>query len=52
MGTHYEEVEEMPRSATARNLEYTDEVAETYPWVKELTEAEGKAQRGLRADPA
>ncbi len=52
MGTHYEEVEEMPRSATARNLGYTDEVAETYPWVKELTEAEGKAQRGLRADPA
>ena len=39
-GTFYEESEEMPRSATARNLGYTDEMAKQYPWVKELTDQE------------
>lgn len=39
-GTFYRHKEDMPRSATARNLGYTDEMAETYPWVRELTLAE------------
>ncbi|MEL6378609.1 MAG: sterol desaturase family protein [Pseudomonadota bacterium] len=50
LGTHYEEAEDMPRSATARNLGYTDQVAVKYPWVKELTDQEGKSRGGLRAD--
>jgi len=51
-GTRYEEAADMPRSPTARNLGYTDEVAKTYPWVKSLTDAEGESQRGLRAESA
>ena len=50
VGTHYEEQSEMPRSSTARNLGYTDDVAKKYPWVKELTDAELPAQRGLRRE--
>ncbi len=51
-GTHYEKKEEMPRSPTARNLGYTDEVAEKYPWVKELTDKDGKSGQGLSSKPA
>jgi len=50
LGSHYEEAEDMPRSATARNLGYTDQVAVKYPWVKDLTDREGKSRGGLRAD--
>lgn len=50
LGTHYEEVDDIPRSPTTRNLGYTDEVAKQYPWVKELTDGEGKSQGGLRPD--
>ncbi len=50
VGTHYEEIEDIPRSPTARNLGYTDEVAIQYPWVKELTDAEGKSRGGLRVE--
>ena len=48
-GTFYRESADMPRSATARNLGYTDEMAEKYPWVKELTDAEPDQKR--RAAP-
>lgn len=41
-GTFYAEQTDRPRSATARNLGYTDETAEIYPWVKEITDAEPK----------
>lgn len=44
-GTFYPHKEDMPRSATARNLGYTDETAKTYPWVKELTDAEEGAKK-------
>ncbi|MEM1104500.1 MAG: sterol desaturase family protein [Pseudomonadota bacterium] len=37
LGTHYPELTDMPRSATVRNLGYTDDVAETYPWVAQMT---------------
>ncbi len=47
VGTHYEEKEEMPRSPTARNLGYTKEMAEKYPWVKNLTDTDGKSGQGL-----
>ena len=50
LGTQYEETDQMPRSPTARNLGYTDQVAVKYPWVKDLTDREGKSRRGLRAD--
>lgn len=40
LGTHYEEATQVPRSPTARNLGYTNETAEKWPWVKELTDAE------------
>lgn len=52
MGTRYEESSEVPRSATARNLGYTDEVARDYPWVKELTDTDGKTGQGLTRKPA
>lgn len=39
-GTFYRSSTDVPRSATARNLGYTAEVAAKYPWVKELTDAE------------
>ena len=46
-GTFYDEAAEMPRSATARNLGYTDEMAKTYPWVKELTEADPRRKQPM-----
>ena len=39
-GTFYRHKEDKPRSMTARNLGYTDDVAKKYPWVKEMTDAE------------
>lgn len=51
-GTFYEKKEKMPRSATARNLGYTDETAKKYPWVKALTDAEPAQKRAMRAEPA
>lgn len=38
LGTHYEEMTERPRSATARNLGYDSAEAARYPWVAALTE--------------
>ena len=49
-GTFYAKTDDTPRSQTARNLGYTDEMAQMFPWVKELTDAEPPAKRGLRAD--
>ncbi len=40
LGSYYPDATARPRSATARNLGYTDEVARRYPWVRELTPAE------------
>jgi sterol desaturase/sphingolipid hydroxylase (fatty acid hydroxylase superfamily) len=40
-GTYYEKPGAVPRSPTARNLGYTDEERERYPWVADLTEARG-----------
>jgi sterol desaturase/sphingolipid hydroxylase (fatty acid hydroxylase superfamily) len=51
-GTFYPEVSDRPRSATARNLGYTDEMAEKFPWVKELTDAEPDARRQMRSKAA
>ncbi len=39
-GTFYADAKDAPRSATARNLGYTNETAQKYPWVKELTDVE------------
>ncbi|MEO0400317.1 MAG: sterol desaturase family protein [Pseudomonadota bacterium] len=39
-GTFYPTTNDAPRTKTARNLGYDDEVAKKYPWVKELTDAE------------
>ncbi|MGE0407687.1 MAG: sterol desaturase family protein [Amphiplicatus sp.] len=50
--THYEEAALRPRSPTARNLGYTDETAKTWPWVKELTEAEPDTIRAMRSRAA
>ena len=51
-GTFYAETNDAPRSATARNLGYTDETAEKYPWVKELTDAEPAAARRAHSTAA
>ncbi len=40
-GTFYRTQEDAPRTRTARNLGYDAEMAKKYPWVKELTDAEG-----------
>ncbi|HXI87223.1 MAG TPA: sterol desaturase family protein [Parvularculaceae bacterium] len=50
-GTFYAETSDRPRSATARNLGYTDETAKTWPWVKELDDAEAGRSR-LRSSAA
>ena len=47
--TFYAETANRPRSATARNLGYTDETAKKYPWVKEVTDQEPEAQRKFRS---
>lgn len=47
-GTFYAETADRPRSATARNLGYTDEVATKYPWVKQATEKEPDRVRKMR----
>ena len=47
-GTFYPETSDAPRSATARNLGYTDETAVKYPWVKTLTDAEPDAKQAMR----
>ncbi|MEM9168968.1 MAG: sterol desaturase family protein [Pseudomonadota bacterium] len=44
-GTLYEDNKDVPRSATARNLGYTDEIARRYPWVREVTEADEARKR-------
>lgn len=51
-GTFYADKSQAPRSATARNLGYTDEMAEKYPWVQELNDAEPVRRRGIRSDAA
>ena len=50
--TFYADSEERPRSATARNLGYTDEMAEKYPWVKECTDAEPEKKRAMQSRAA
>ena len=51
-GTYYADAADIDRSATARNLGYTSEMAEKYPWVKELTDAEPDASRAARSSAA
>lgn len=49
-GTFYEELAERPRSATARNLGYTAQMAEEYPWVKQLDNAELRAREDAKSE--
>ena len=49
LGTFYAEKSLRPRSATARNLGYTDEMAVKYPWVKEVTDQEPESQKKFRS---
>lgn len=51
-GTLYREQTDVARSATARNLGYTSEMAEKYPWVKKLTDDEPETQRAMRSKAA
>ncbi|MFQ5562041.1 MAG: sterol desaturase family protein [Parvularculaceae bacterium] len=51
-GTHYEEIAEAPRSPTARNLGYTDEMVGKYPWVRALDETEPDRVRSMRSRAA
>ena len=48
-GTFYDNTDDRSRSATARNLGYTDETAKRYPWVKELTDAEPQSKQAMRS---
>jgi sterol desaturase/sphingolipid hydroxylase (fatty acid hydroxylase superfamily) len=47
-GTFYADIADRPRSATARNLGYTDEMAEKFPWVRALDQTEPEAVRKMR----
>jgi len=47
-GTFYAETKDKPRSATARNLGYTDETAKRFPWVKDITDAEPADRQAMR----
>ncbi|MEM8772225.1 MAG: sterol desaturase family protein [Pseudomonadota bacterium] len=47
-GTFYADPSDRARSATARNLGYTDETAKTYPWVKQITDAEAHERGAAR----
>ena len=49
-GTFYAKTDAIERSPTARNLGYTDEMAEQFPWVKEITDAEIATRPGMRPD--
>lgn len=51
-GTFYPDATARPRTATARNLGYTSEMAARYPWVKELTDAEPAATQSMRSHAA
>jgi len=51
-GTFYAEIADAPRSPTARNLGYTDEMAQKFPWVKELTDAEPSSKHAGRSEAA
>ncbi len=51
-GTFYRTKADAPRTATARNLGYTDEVAAQYPWVKEMTDAEPPRAAGAEGPRA
>ena len=48
-GTFYDDVADAPRTETARNLGYTSEMAQKYPWVKELTDADTHRKGARRA---
>ncbi len=37
LGSYYPDAAARPRSATARNLGYTEDMAERYPWVRDLS---------------
>lgn len=39
LGSYYKDATQRARSATARNIGYTDEMAEKYPWVRQATQA-------------
>lgn len=53
LGSYYKDASARPRSATARNIGYTDELAAKYPWVREATlEAERKDRTTGSADHA
>lgn len=49
LGTYYPDAAARPRSATARNLGYTDDMAERFPWVRELTEEYERAEAAREA---
>ena len=51
-GTFYAEINDRPRSATARNLGYDAEMAKKYPWVKALDESETEQTRSMRSNAA
>lgn len=51
LGSFYGEGKQRPRSATVRNLGYTDEVARKYPWVEQLS-GDGTAVPKGRPRPA
>ena len=44
-GSHYDRKARPRRSAHVFNLGYTDEVAERYPWVRDLYRADGLGRR-------
>lgn len=44
LGSYYKDATQRPRSATVRNIGYTDKMAEKYPWVRQATKAAKPAE--------
>ncbi|MEQ1770424.1 MAG: sterol desaturase family protein, partial [Devosia sp.] len=51
LGTYYDSPKAIDRSATVRNLGYTEDQAKEFPWVEELDKAEGKGQHAPVGGP-
>jgi hypothetical protein len=52
LGSYYKDASKRRRSPTARNIGYTDEMAEKYPWVRQATQAANLGKAKASASPS
>lgn len=52
LGSYYKDASKRGRSPTARNIGYTDEMAEKYPWVRQATQAANLGKAKASASPS